>query len=106
MTRVDAWYDCTWNGLQGVVSSGINFSLQSWAIQRGGPLLVSLYTPLQTVIVAILSVVLLGDSYYLGRYDSNMMILRMDVHCFDTIYQLTADLPESEFPVKVTYKPS
>ncbi|CAM6099461.1 unnamed protein product [Calypogeia fissa] len=50
----------------GVISSGINFSLQSWAIQRGGPLVVSLYTPLSTIIVGILSVVLLGDSYYLG----------------------------------------
>ncbi|CAM6099457.1 unnamed protein product [Calypogeia fissa] len=50
----------------GVISSGINFSLQSWAIQRGGPLLVSLYTPVQTIIVAVLSVVLLGDSLYLG----------------------------------------
>ncbi|KAL3679971.1 hypothetical protein R1sor_022927 [Riccia sorocarpa] len=50
----------------GVISSGINFSLQSWAIQKGGPLLVSLYTPVQTIIVAFLSVVLLGDSLYLG----------------------------------------
>ncbi|KAL2613119.1 hypothetical protein R1flu_024811 [Riccia fluitans] len=50
----------------GIISSGINFSLQSWAIQKGGPLLVSLYTPVQTIIVAVLSVVLLGDSLYLG----------------------------------------
>ncbi|BBN17424.1 hypothetical protein MPTK1_7g14400 [Marchantia polymorpha subsp. ruderalis] len=50
----------------GVISSGINFSLQSWAIQKGGPLLVSLYTPVQTIIVAFLSVLLLGDSLYLG----------------------------------------
>ncbi|KAL3690930.1 hypothetical protein R1sor_004581 [Riccia sorocarpa] len=50
----------------GVISSGINFSLQSWAIHKGGPLLVSLYTPVQSVLVAILSVLLLGDSLYLG----------------------------------------
>ncbi|KAL3689508.1 hypothetical protein R1sor_015817 [Riccia sorocarpa] len=39
---------------------------QLWAIQKGGPLLVSLYTRVQTIIVAILSMLVQGDSLYLG----------------------------------------
>lgn len=51
----------------------MNMFIQGWAIQRGGPLLVSLYTPVQTIIVGILSVVLLGDSWYLGRYEKQSL---------------------------------
>ncbi|XP_042436305.1 auxin-induced protein 5NG4-like isoform X1 [Zingiber officinale] len=50
----------------GLVSSGISFSLQIWCIDRGGPLFVAVFQPVQTVVVAIMAAVILGDELYSG----------------------------------------
>ncbi|RWW03666.1 hypothetical protein GW17_00033153 [Ensete ventricosum] len=53
----------------GLVASGISFSLQIWCIDRGGPLFVAVFQPAQTVVVAIMAAVILGDQLYTGGYD-------------------------------------
>ncbi|RWW77646.1 hypothetical protein BHE74_00014183 [Ensete ventricosum] len=58
-----------WMVLQGLVASGISFSLQIWCIDRGGPLFVAVFQPAQTVVVAIMAAVILGDQLYTGGYD-------------------------------------
>lgn len=52
--------------LQGVVASGIAFAVQIWCIDRGGPVFVAVYQPVQTLVVAIMSSVALGEEFYLG----------------------------------------
>lgn len=59
----------------GAVASGLNFSLQTWANQRGGPVLVAAYIPLQTVFSAVLGVVILDDPLYLGSVIGAVLIL-------------------------------
>ncbi|BBN11953.1 hypothetical protein MPTK1_5g16220 [Marchantia polymorpha subsp. ruderalis] len=59
----------------GAVASGLNFSLQTWANQRGGPVLVAAYIPLQTVFSAFLGVVILDDPLYLGSVIGAVLIL-------------------------------
>lgn len=51
---------------QGVVASGIAFAVQIWCIDRGGPVFVAVYQPVQTLVVAIMSSVVLGEEFYLG----------------------------------------
>lgn len=51
---------------QGVVCSGLTFSITSWIIQRKGPLYVSIFTPLLLIIVAIVSWTLLHEQLYVG----------------------------------------
>ncbi|KAE8662084.1 Auxin-induced protein 5NG4 [Hibiscus syriacus] len=53
----------------GVVASGIVFSLQTWCIHKGGPVFVAVFQPLQTLLVAIMAFVILGDKLYSGRSD-------------------------------------
>ncbi|CAM6100729.1 unnamed protein product [Calypogeia fissa] len=59
----------------GAIASGLNFSLQAWANQRGGPVLVAAYIPLQTVFSAFLGVLLLDDPLYLGSVIGAVLIL-------------------------------
>jgi drug/metabolite transporter (DMT)-like permease len=53
--------------MQGIVISGLVFSVQMWCVQRGGAVLTAVYQPAQTLIVAILTLLFLHDSFYLGR---------------------------------------
>ena len=55
------------NNLQGVVGSGVAFSLMSWCIQRRGPLYVSMFSPLLLIIVAVVGWAILGEKIYFGR---------------------------------------
>jgi hypothetical protein len=41
-------------------------SLQIWCIDRGGALFTAIFQPVQTVMVAILASVILGDELYTG----------------------------------------
>lgn len=52
--------------VQALIASTLNLLLQSWCVQNGGPFIVSLYVPLQMLMVAILSVLILKDTLYLG----------------------------------------
>lgn len=52
--------------LQGVVASGIAFAVQIWCIDRGGPVFVAVYQPVQTLVVAIMASFALGEQFYLG----------------------------------------
>lgn len=51
---------------QGVVASGIAFAVQIWCIDRGGPVFVAVYQPVQTLVVAIMASFALGEEFYLG----------------------------------------
>jgi len=50
----------------GVVASGIAFAVQIWCIDKGGPVFVAVYQPVQTLIVAIMASLALGEEFYLG----------------------------------------
>lgn len=54
--------------LQGVVASGIAFAVQIWCIDRGGPVFVAVYQPVQTLVVAIMASIALGEEFYLGGW--------------------------------------
>uniref|UniRef100_A0A7N0SVE2 WAT1-related protein n=1 Tax=Kalanchoe fedtschenkoi TaxID=63787 RepID=A0A7N0SVE2_KALFE len=50
----------------GVVASGIAFAVQIWCIDRGGPVFVAVYQPVQTLVVAVVASAALGEEFYLG----------------------------------------
>ncbi|XP_064955301.1 protein WALLS ARE THIN 1-like [Musa acuminata AAA Group] len=50
----------------GFVASGIAFAVQIWCIDRGGPVFVAVYQPVQTLVVAIMASIALGEQFYLG----------------------------------------
>lgn len=52
--------------VQGIVSSGIVIYLQTWCIYKGGPVFVAVFQPVQTVLVAIMAFLILGDQLYSG----------------------------------------
>ncbi|GAA0178054.1 hypothetical protein LIER_29783 [Lithospermum erythrorhizon] len=59
----------------GVVASGIAFAVQIWCIDRGGPVFVAVYQPVQTLVVAITSSVALGEEFYLGGILGAVLII-------------------------------
>ncbi|GFP95163.1 protein walls are thin 1 [Phtheirospermum japonicum] len=59
----------------GVVASGIAFAVQIWCIDRGGPVFVAVYQPVQTLVVAIMTSVLLGEEFYLGGIIGAVLII-------------------------------
>lgn len=50
------------------MASGIAFAVQIWCIDRGGPVFVAVYQPVQTLVVAIMASFALGEEFYLGGY--------------------------------------
>ncbi|KAK6115794.1 hypothetical protein DH2020_008063 [Rehmannia glutinosa] len=59
----------------GVVASGIAFAVQIWCIDRGGPVFVAVYQPVQTLVVAIMTSFLLGEEFYLGGIIGAVLII-------------------------------
>ncbi|KAK6127707.1 hypothetical protein DH2020_038547 [Rehmannia glutinosa] len=64
-----------WMVLQGVISSGLVISLQTWCIQKGGPVFVASFQPVQTVLVAGMAFVILGDQLYSGGVIGAVLIM-------------------------------
>ena len=48
--------------------NGLCVSFNGWAMKKKGPVLVSMFNPMGTVISVILSVLTLGESISIGRY--------------------------------------
>ncbi|XP_058225423.1 protein WALLS ARE THIN 1 [Rhododendron vialii] len=59
----------------GVVASGIAFAVQIWCIDRGGPVFVAVYQPVQTLVVAIMASLALGEEFYLGGIIGAVLII-------------------------------
>lgn len=56
------------------------FAIQIYVVERGGPLFVSAYLPLQTLVAAVLATFALGEHFYLGGYVYSIMI--RNVFCY------------------------
>ncbi|KAF2324638.1 hypothetical protein GH714_015830 [Hevea brasiliensis] len=59
----------------GVVASGIAFAVQIWCIDRGGPVFVAVYQPVQTLVVAIMASIALREEFYLGGIIGAVLII-------------------------------
>ncbi|GAB2219583.1 hypothetical protein Droror1_Dr00007220 [Drosera rotundifolia] len=59
----------------GVVASGIAFAIQIWCIDRGGPVFVAVYQPVQTFVVALMASIALGEEFYLGGIIGAILII-------------------------------
>ena len=44
----------------------MTYAIQIWVIEKAGPVFVSVYLPLQTLLVAVIESVALGEEFYLG----------------------------------------
>jgi hypothetical protein len=61
--------------LQGFIASGVAFAVQIWCIDRGGPVFVAVYQPVQTLVVAIMASLTLGEKFYLGGIIGAVLIV-------------------------------
>ncbi|KAJ4733830.1 WAT1-related protein [Rhynchospora pubera] len=59
----------------GFIASGVAFAVQIWCIDRGGPVFVAVYQPVQTLVVAIMASLTLGEKFYLGGIIGAVMIV-------------------------------
>lgn len=59
----------------GVVASGIAFAVQIWCIDKGGPVFVAVYQPVQTLVVALMASFALGEEFYLGGIIGAVLII-------------------------------
>ncbi|XP_062102495.1 protein WALLS ARE THIN 1-like [Humulus lupulus] len=58
----------------GLVASGMAFAIQIWVTDKSGPVFVSLYMPLQTLLVAILASIVLGEEFHLGGIIGTVLV--------------------------------
>ena len=49
--------------------------MQIWCIDRGGPVFVAVYQPVQTLVVAIMASLTLGEKFYLGGIIGAVLIV-------------------------------
>lgn len=55
------------SALQGLVVTGVAFYLQTWCLEKKGPVFLSIFTPLSLVFTLIVSTILAGEMVHLGR---------------------------------------
>ena len=53
---------------QGFIVTGVSFYLQSWCVEKKGPVFVAIFTPLSLVFTMICSTIFLGEMITLGRW--------------------------------------
>ncbi|GMY12151.1 protein WALLS ARE THIN 1-like [Fagus crenata] len=59
----------------GLVASAMTYAIQIWVIDKAGPVFVSVYLPLQTLLVAVIESVALGEEFYLGGIIGAVLIV-------------------------------
>ncbi|XP_057449338.1 protein WALLS ARE THIN 1-like isoform X2 [Lotus japonicus] len=59
----------------GLVNSGLAAALQIWTIGKGGPVLASIYLPLQTLLVALMASIVFGEDFFLGGIIGAFLII-------------------------------
>ncbi|WVZ14432.1 hypothetical protein V8G54_011998 [Vigna mungo] len=59
----------------GIIASGVVISLQTWCIQKGGPVFVAVFQPVQTILVAVMAALILGDQLYSGGLIGAILIV-------------------------------
>ncbi|KAJ7538520.1 hypothetical protein O6H91_11G052500 [Diphasiastrum complanatum] len=59
----------------GAIPSAMNFAVQTWCTQKRGPVLVTAYIPVQTVVSALLAYFFLGDSIHFGSLLGGILIV-------------------------------
>ncbi|KOM45192.1 hypothetical protein LR48_Vigan06g049800 [Vigna angularis] len=59
----------------GVVTSGLASAIQIWTIGKGGPVLASIYLPLQTLLVAVMASIIFGEEFFLGGIIGAFLII-------------------------------
>ncbi|WRX09120.1 EamA domain - like 6 [Theobroma cacao] len=60
---------------QGIVCSGIFIFIQFWCMKEKGPVFVSMFSPLATVMVAISAYFVLGEKLYVGRILGGVLVI-------------------------------
>ncbi|XP_043710214.1 WAT1-related protein At4g30420-like [Telopea speciosissima] len=59
----------------GIVASAVTFSVQSWCIQKRGPLFAAMFNPLLTVIVTIFACIFLHEELFIGRLAGSFVVV-------------------------------
>ncbi|XP_010506531.1 PREDICTED: WAT1-related protein At3g18200-like [Camelina sativa] len=79
-TDLNNWIIASWEELftilyAGIIASGLVVYLQTWCIYKSGPVFVAVFQPLQTLIVAAMAFLILGDQLYSGRIVGAVFIM-------------------------------
>ncbi|XVF71979.1 hypothetical protein PTKIN_Ptkin12aG0084000 [Pterospermum kingtungense] len=59
----------------GIVCSSISVFLQFWCMKQKGPVFVSMFSPLSTVMVAVLAYFILGEKLYIGSILGGVIVI-------------------------------
>ncbi|WOL11191.1 WAT1-related protein [Canna indica] len=91
----------------GFVVTGVSFYLQSWCIEKKGPVFMAIFTPLAFVFTMICSTIFLGEMIYLGSVIGGVLMvgglygvlwgkIRENMHCDVSIEDGEACMQEKE----------
>jgi drug/metabolite transporter (DMT)-like permease len=62
---------------QGIACSGFAVYAQLWCTEKKGPVFVTMFSPLSTIMVAVLAYFIFGENLYVGRYVIEMCVLNV-----------------------------
>lgn len=67
LSYVFHFVDCTCI-LQGIIASGLIFTVLAWCVKKRGPIFVSAFSPFMLLVVVIAGFLVLDENLHLGRY--------------------------------------
>ncbi|GFY84957.1 hypothetical protein Acr_03g0017310 [Actinidia rufa] len=64
-----------WYIMQGVVMSGLVIFIQLWCTEEKGPVFVTMFNPLSTILVAVLAYFIFGERLYMGSILGGVVVI-------------------------------
>ncbi|KAH7663585.1 WAT1-related protein [Dioscorea alata] len=80
----------------GVIVTGVSFYLQSWCIEKRGPVFLSMFTPLTLLITMACSFIFLGDAINLGSILGGALMV---AGLYSVLWGKSKEVKESTIPV-------
>ncbi|CAI8588650.1 unnamed protein product [Vicia faba] len=99
LNSIDEAYSILYSG---VVISGVAAAIQIWTISKGGPVLASIYLPLQTLLVALIASIAFGEEFFLGGIVGAILIITgLYLVVWGRSQETKSDEPENRMEEKI-----
>lgn len=66
--------------MQGFIVTGVAYYLQSWVIEKRGPVFLSMFTPLSLLFTLLSSAILLCEIISLGRFQNILLLFSSNIY--------------------------
>lgn len=69
--------------LQGIIVSGLTYTVQVWVVEKRGPVFTAIFSPLALILTAVFSALIFHDALYWGK----LVLIKNIVSFFSILFE-------------------